>query len=235
VDEAKKVGVPVIFFNREPDLAILKDYDKARFIGTTASDAGKMQGDLIKKLWESHPEYDRNHDGKVQYVMFQGPPDNPEAVARTEYSVRRARERGADMQQMGETSLCDWDEGRAKESMRLAFNTYGDKIEMVISNNDAMALGAIAALAEAGYNKEGGDAERFIPVIGVDATPQAVEAITKGVMSATVKQDAETMGQTIARIALNMVRKKDYLQDIGLSWDESGIAIRIPYGEYSGN
>lgn len=59
-----------------------------------AIDAGKMQGDIIKDLWDAHPEYDLNGDGKVQYVMFQGEPDNPEAIARTQYSVEQATANG---------------------------------------------------------------------------------------------------------------------------------------------
>ena len=87
VEKASAAGIPTIFFNREPDTEVIKSYDKARFIGTNAIDAGKMQGDIIKDLWDAHPEYDLNGDGKVQYVMFQGEPDNPEAIARTQYSV----------------------------------------------------------------------------------------------------------------------------------------------------
>jgi methyl-galactoside transport system substrate-binding protein len=43
-----------------------------------------------------------------------------------------------------------------------------DKIEAVLANNDDMALGAIEALKAEGYNT--GDATKYIPVVGVDAT-----------------------------------------------------------------
>ena len=234
VDKAKKAKIPLIFFNREPDMKILRSYDKARFVGTSVFEAGIMQGDIIAELWAKHPEYDRNKDGQLQYVMFQGNADNPEALARTEYSVRRARERGVPMRQIGETYICNWEEGLAHRSMQGALAMHGDAIEMVIANNDSMALGAIAALAEHGYNKEGNAGSKFIPVVGVDAIPQAVEAINKKVMSATVRQDGEAMGDAIATMALNAVDGKGFLDGTPYAWDEFGLAVRIPYSPYSG-
>ncbi|MDL2210135.1 galactose ABC transporter substrate-binding protein [Desulfovibrio sp. OttesenSCG-928-O18] len=233
-DKAKKQGIPVLFFNREPDLDSLKAYDKMCFVGTTALDAGKMQGDIIKRLWDEHPEYDRNRDGKFQYIMIQANSDNPEAIARTEYSVRQARERGVPMRQVGETMMCDWDEAEAYRAVSLALASLEGTVELVISNNDTMALGAISALAERGYNRAGGDPAMFIPVIGVDAIPPAVEAIRKGVMSATVKQDDKLMGGTIAALILNAVDGKDFLAGTGLRWDESGVAVRLPYSPFAG-
>ena len=164
--------------------------------------------------------------------MIQANLDNPEAVARTEYSVREARELGLNMQQLGETLLGNWDEDMAYELMRLAFPIHVSEVELIIANNDSMALGAIRAMNELRYNLEGGPPSRFIPVVGVDATPQAVEAIRKGVMSATVVQDGEAMGKTIGTMLLNMVNNDDYLKDIPYPWDESGIAIRIPYAPF---
>jgi len=228
----KAAGIPVIFFNREPDLNMLKTYDKACFVGTNAADAGKMQGDIIKKLWDEHPEYDRDNDGKFQYVMFQGEPDNPEAIARTEYSVKQAVENGIQMAQIGQTYVCNWDTAQAQQAMESALAANEGKIELVIANNDSMAMGAVAALTNVGFNTEGGDPAKFIPVIGVDATDQAVDAINKGLMSATVKQDGAAMAQAIAAIAQNVVAGKSPLEGTDYSWDDSGIAVRIPYSPY---
>ena len=234
VDKVKKTGIPAIFFNREPDLKTLKIYDKARFVGTALNEAGTMQGELIKRLWTAHPGYDRNKDGVFQFVMFQGGTDNPEAVARTEYSVKHARELGVPLQQLGKTYICDWDEALARQTMKQAIDAYGDQIELVISNNDTMALGAIAALQEAGFNKEGGPASAFIPVVGVDAIPRAIDAIQKGMMSATVKQDGEKMAEAIVALTMNALDGKDFLADMPYAWDASGVAIRIPYAIFEG-
>ncbi len=232
LEKIKAAGIPVVFFNREPDLNVLKTYDKAVFVGTNAADAGKMQGDIIKNLWTNHPDYDLNKDGKFQYVMFQGEPDNPEAIARTEWSVLQAKENGIDMEQIGSTFVCNWDTAQAQGAMESALAANQGKIELVIANNDSMAMGAIAALSNVGFNLEGGD--KFIPVVGVDATEQAVDAINRGIMSATVKQDGEAMGIACSKIILNMVEGKAPTDGTDYQYDASGIAIRIPYSPYEG-
>lgn len=235
LDMAKKAEVPVVFFNREPDLSTLASYaGKACFVGTVPDDAGKLQGDIIARLWRNHPEYDSNRDGKFQFVMFQGDPDNPEAVARTEYSISQALAAGVKMEQLGENYMCAWDEKLAKNSMKLALAAHNGKIELVVANNDAMALGAIAALNEIGFNT-GAAGAGFIPVVGVDATPQAIEAIKAGRMSATVVQDAASMAEAIAGLTMNAVRQADFLEGTAYKWDASGFAVRIPYSPYGGD
>jgi methyl-galactoside transport system substrate-binding protein len=232
VDKIKAAGIPVVFFNREPNLDILKAYSKSVFVGTNAADAGKMQGDIIKQLWGGNKAFDLNGDGKFQYVMFKGEPDNPEAIARTEFSVKQAVENGVVMEQISQTFVCNWDTALAQQAMESALAANEGKIELVIANNDSMAMGAIAALSNVGYNIEGGG--KFIPVIGVDATDQAIDAINKGIMSATVKQDGEAMGQAVATIILNMVGGRDPLDGTSHKYDDSGIAVRIPYSPFMG-
>lgn len=230
-DKAKEAGIPTIFFNREPDTEVIKSYDKAIFIGTNAADAGKMQGDIIKDLFDAHPEYDLNGDGAIQYVMFQGEPDNPEAIARTQYSVEQAEANGCTMERIGEIQVCNWDTEQAQRAMEALLAANEGKIELVIANNDGMAIGCIAALSNIGYNVEGGD--KFIPVIGVDATDAAKDAIAKGTMSATVLQDGEAMGNAIASVALNAAAGADFLEGTEYALDDTGVAVRIPYAPYT--
>ena len=71
--------IPVVFFNREPqNTEIIKGYEKAIFVGTTAKDAGIIQGDMIVKLWNGDAKWDKNGDGVMQYVMLQGVNDQEE-------------------------------------------------------------------------------------------------------------------------------------------------------------
>lgn len=230
-DKAKEAGIPTIFFNREPDAEVMQSYEKSIFIGTNAADAGKMQGDIIKELFDAHPEYDLNGDGTIQYVMFQGEPDNPEAIARTQYSVSQAEENGCTMERIGEIQVCNWDTALAQSAMEALLAANEGNIELVIANNDGMAIGCVAALSNIGYNVEGGD--KFIPVIGVDATDAAKDAIAKGTMSATVLQDGEAMGNAIAAVALNAAAGEDFLAGTEYELDDTGVAVRIPYAPYT--
>ena len=108
----------------------------------------------------------------------------------------------------------------------------GNMVELVIANNDEMALGALAALEEAGYNKSGA---RYIPVFGIDATEAAKAKISTGAMTGTVKQDGEGMASAIAKIAKNFLEGKSAFDGL----DEKIIAgkarINIPYSVYTGN
>ena len=233
VEKAKEAGIPTVFYNREPDTEVIASYEKAIFIGTNAADAGKMQGDLGKKSFDANPAYDLNGDGKVQYVMFQGEPDNPEAIARTQYSVEQAVENGVVMEQVGETQVCNWDTEMAQKAMEAMLAANEGKIEVVLANYDGMAIGCVAALSNIGYNT-GAEGAGFIPVIGVDATDAAKDAIANGTMSATVLQDGEAMGNAIAAVVLNLAAGNDALADTEYVLDDTGVAVRIPYAPYEG-
>lgn len=231
VNKAKNADIPIVFFNREPSLDVLKSYDKARFIGTNAKDAGVIQGEIIAKLWKDDV-FDKNKDGVMQYVMFKGEPDNPEAVARTEWSIKRAEELGVKTEELG-LQVANWDTELANRAMEAWISKFGDKIEFVVANNDGMAQGAISALQAANYNK--GDKERYIPVVGVDATDAAKELISKEYMSGTVVQDGEEMGKMLFRAAMNLYEGKDITEGTDYKYDDTGISVRIPYKPYTGS
>lgn len=230
VNKAKTADIPIVFFNREPAEEVLKSYDKARFIGTNAKDAGVIQGEIIADVWKDE-KYDKNKDGVMQYVMFKGEPDNPEAVARTEWSIKRAEELGVKTEELG-LQVANWDTELANRAMEAWITKFGDKIEFVVANNDGMAQGAISALQAANYNK--GDESRFIPVIGVDATDAAKELISKKYMTGTVIQDGDAMGKALFDIAMNIYQGKEYIEGTDYEYDETGISVRIPYRAYTG-
>lgn len=227
-DKAKAAGIPTVFFNREPDASVIKSCEGI-FIGTTASEAGVMQGDILAQMWKDHPEYDLNGDGKVQYLVFKGEPGNPEAEARTSYAVSQAEANGLVMENInGDPIVANWATDQAQTSMEAVLAAHDGEIEAVFCNNDDMALGVIAALNGSDYNLSA-DGEKWIPVLGVDATDAGVEAINSGKMAATVKQDGDAMGKAIVAVTTNVALDKDYLEGTDYKLAEDGISIRIPY------
>lgn len=64
------------------------------------------------------------------------------------------------------------------------FLRYNGKIEAIISNNDAMAIGTIEALQKYGYNT--GDMSKYITVVGVDGLAESIDLIDKGLMTGTI-------------------------------------------------
>ena len=119
-DKAKAADIPAVFFNREPAKEVVESCEGI-FVGTTASEAGVMQGDMLADMYEADKEaIDKNGDGKIQYIVFKGEPGNPEAEARTEYAVKQAEERGLVMDNMGiEPLVANWMTDRLRHRWKL--------------------------------------------------------------------------------------------------------------------
>ncbi len=249
VDQAKAQNVPVVFFNRSVDESVVSSYDKCVFVGTDYEMAGHMQGEMIGKyLVENYNKLDLNGDGKISYVMFKGQEGNMEAIARTQYGVEDAnkvlKEAGKPELEFYDASnknkyLVDqngtWSSAAATDYMSTILAQYSESsknmVELVIANNDDMALGAVSALQTAGYNKEG---TKAIPVFGVDATDAAKSAVNSGAMVGTIKQDADGMASTIVSITQNFFADKSALDGLDSENLVGNWRVNIPYHTYTG-
>lgn len=249
VDQAKAKGVPVIFFNRSVDESVVKSYDKCVFVGTDYEMAGHMQGKMIGEyILANYDKLDLNGDGKISYVMFKGQEGNMEAIARTQYGVEDANKvltaagkpelsfyDAANKQKYLADLTGQWSSAAATDYMNTILSQYseanGNMVELVIANNDEMALGAIAALQTAGYNTAG---KKVIPVFGVDATDAARDAIQNGNMTGTIKQDAEGMANAIHTITTNFLGGKSTFEGVTSENVIGGWRVNIPYGTYTG-
>lgn len=231
----KTTGKPVILFNREPDnINAYKVYDKAKFVGTKIEEAGVLQGELIAEYWEkSAGKADRNGNGVLDYVLLHGGLDNAEAIARSRESIAAIEKKGIKVNQIAQT-IALWQTDKASEAMDAWLSKDKDNIDIVVSNNDSMAMGAINALKKIGFNSDKTDYSKYIGVFGVDATEEAKAAIAEGSMVGTVKQDNVAMAKALYELAKNAAQGKDYLEGTAYKYDESGIAVRIPYQKYEG-
>ena len=128
-----------------------------------------------------------------------------------------------------------WSSAAATDYMGTILAQYSEAnknmVELIIANNDEMALGAVSGLQAAGYNNGSG---KVIPVFGVDATDAAKEAIANGNMVGTIKQDAEGMASTITTIVQNFFDQKAALD--GLNQDDlvGNWRVNIPYATFTG-
>jgi methyl-galactoside transport system substrate-binding protein len=249
VAKAKAANIPLIFFNRSVSEEVVKSYEKCVFVGTDYEMAGHMQGELIGNyVKDNFSKLDLNGDGKLSYCLFKGQQGNTEAEARTRYSVEDANKI---LTAAGKPKLSfydsrntngylvdqdgNWSNAAANNYMKTILSAYseanGNMVELIIANNDEMALGALGALEEAGYNKTG---RRTIPVFGVDATDAAKSKIASGAMTGTVKQDAEGMANAIAKVASNMLNGRTAFEGINETDIVSNKRINIPYSVYTG-
>ncbi|GFR36377.1 galactose/glucose ABC transporter substrate-binding protein MglB [Thermobrachium celere] len=223
IEKAKTKNLPIIFFNKEPNAEVLKSYEKCWYVGTESKEAGIIQGKMIADLWKKNPNWDKNKDSKIQYVLLKGEPGHPDAEARTKYAVEEIKNAGIEVEQL-ELQTGMWDTVKGKELMDAWLSKHGDKIEFVIANNDAMALGAIQSLKAAGYFTNG----KFMPVVGVDAIPDAIQQIKDGLMVGTVLNDAKNQGKATLELALNAAQGKNPIEGTQWKLDENK-AVRVPY------
>src|SRR4051812_4434587 len=199
IDKAKSKSVPVVFFNREPAAADMAKYDKAYYVGAKAQQSGTMAGEIVVDYFKAHPEADKNKDGKIQYVMLMGDPSNSDAAYRTEFSIKAIEKAGLQVDKLAEDTAM-WDKIKGQEKTAAWLAKFGDKIEVILANNDDMALGAIEALKAQGYFKD----NKSLPVVGVDATPPALDALEQGMLLGTVLNDAEKQGQATFDLAYSL-------------------------------
>ncbi len=225
IDKAKAANIPVVFINREPTQEMLASYEKAYYVGAKAEESGTEAGELIAEYFKAHPEADKNHDGKLQFVLLKGQNGHQDMILRSKYSVEAIKNAGIEPVELA-SAIANWDKLQAMQIMNAFTMALGpENIEAVIANNDEMALGAIEALKNSDYNK--GDKDFYIPVVGVDANASALDAMDKGEMLGTVLNDADNQGTAAARLANALASGKE-IKSIGYEITDNKY-IWIPY------
>lgn len=219
IEKARAEGIPILFYNKEPSKADLASYDKAYYVGTDSKESGIIQGQLIAKHWKANPAWDLNKDGVIQYVLLKGEPGHPDAEARTTYVVKTLNEGGIKTQQLHmDTGM--WDTAMSKDKMDAWISgPDANKIEVVIANNDAMAMGAIESLKAQGKST--------IPVFGIDALPEGLALVKSGAMAGTVLNDAVNQAKATFELTRNLAEGKPAGE--GTKWNIVDKVVRVPY------
>ncbi|MVB11502.1 D-galactose-binding periplasmic protein [Caprobacter fermentans] len=190
INKAKKANIPVVFFNREPVEEDVRMWNKVYYVGADAAQSGTIQGKIIDNVFHENPDLiDRNKDGKIQYVMLEGEQGHQDALLRTEYSIKYLIESGIQVEKLA-NDTANWQRAQATAKMTQWIKQYGDRIEVVFSNNDDMALGAIDAI-------QGSSLKRAPVVVGVDGTQPGLEAVKDSSMLGTVYNDAKKQADAI--------------------------------------
>lgn len=233
IERFRQRGIPVVFFNREPlSIDAIKSYEKAYYVGTDARESGELQAQILINLWNNNrAAIDVNNNGGLQYIILRGQQNNIEAQNRTESVISTLEKSGIKTASLA-SSVSNWDSELDRISISSLFLQHDTRIEAVIANNDEMAIGAIEALQKYGYNL--GDPKKTIVVVGIDAIPEAQELIKKRFMAGSVIQDPTEMAKAIYLIGLNVFEGKKPLEGTQYKFDETGIALRLPYKKYTG-
>ena len=219
IDKAKAENIPVVFFNREPLPEDMQKWDKVYYVGARAEESGTMSGQIIVDFWKSHPEADKNGDGVLQYVMLKGEPGHQDAIIRTENSVNTLLESGVELEKLS-YQIANWNRAQAQAKMSQLISQFGSRIELVLCNNDDMALGAIDAYDRANITESDRPA-----VFGTDGTKVGLQAILDGTMRGTVYNDKEGQALMMAKLAVALHDGSD----LSLFPFQDGVYIYLPY------
>ena len=193
VQKADAAGIPVVFINREPSEEDMKLSDKICYVGADARQSGTFQGEIIAET-ENHGDF--NGNGVVDYVMIMGDPENVDAKYRTEFSIKALEDAGLKTNELYK-QRGDWDQTKGQELAATALTQFGNDVDVIFCNNDAMALGAYQAIVDAGRTV-GED----IYLVGVDALDEVQEMVKEGKITGTVLNDHIGQSHTAAEAAI---------------------------------
>ncbi|MCF7934228.1 MAG: galactose ABC transporter substrate-binding protein [Spirochaetia bacterium] len=210
IKRQREMDIPVIFFNREPLLKDLDLWEDAYYVGAKAEQSGRLQAELIMELLGNDPRqlnrFDKNGDNVIQAIILKGEQGHQDAEIRTSEVLRIFHDQGYAMEAVIE--VANWESTQAYEKMEQIAKTFGTDFEVIISNNDAMAIGAIKRMKEAGFFTDtNGNGridpldELWVPIVGIDGISEAVELIEYGYLYGTVLNDSNSQAQAVVELS----------------------------------
>lgn len=207
IDKALAADIPVVFFNREPVEDDMKRSDKFCYVGVDAKESAVLEGQILVDAYRKDSSVlDLNGDGEVSYILLEGEASHQDSIVRTEWSTKTLKNGGVPIKKLT-GDIANWDRNQAAALMEGFVKKYGKEIELVLSNNDDMALGAIDILKNEKSLKN-------VKVVGVDATSPALEAIKRGELFGSVSNDKSEYARAIIEFAIAKATGSELPEDI---------------------
>lgn len=186
-----KDNIPHLYFNRMP---INLQENSFYYVGIDEYQCGSLQAEYVAQF---------KRTGNA--VILLGILGNDSVIKRTagakDYLMENIRGMNIVREQTG-----NW---QREQGLRIVetWLTAGVQIDAIFSNNDEMALGASQALIQAG--KKIGTSNGEVIVCGIDATPDAQNAIREGTLSMSVLQDSAVQAQKSIDNIINIIEGKE--------------------------
>jgi erythritol transport system substrate-binding protein len=178
VRKAKEAGIPAFLIDRE--------------INANGIAAAQIVSDNYQGATLGAQEFVRLMGEKGNYIELVGRESDTNAAIRTR-GYHDVLDKYDGLKQIGKQSA-NWSQAEAYQKIETMIQGNRN-VQGVIAGNDTMALGAVAALKNAGLEK--------VIVVGLDGSPDAIGSIKSGGMKATVLQPAAR----IARLAVDQAHK----------------------------
>jgi D-xylose transport system substrate-binding protein len=187
VNQAKQKNVPVIAYDR-----LISGIAYEYYVSFNNVRVGEMQGQALLDALNT-----RGTTGKGKIVMINGAPTDPSSA---DYKSGAHKILDGKVQIGREFDTPDWSPDKAQQQMEQAITALGrDNIVGVLSANDGMAGGAIAAMKRAGYTT-------LPPITGQDAELAAVQRILTGEQYMTIYLDIRAEAEKSAELAVALAK-----------------------------
>lgn len=218
IDAVTTAGMPTIFFNREPVEEDIQRADNLYYVGSDAKESAVLQGEILAEAWQSGSDFiDKNKNGKLDYVLLEGELGHQDATIRTKWVVQTLNDLSIPTEKL-QSGVANWSRSQAAALCEQWITLFGgENIEVVIANNDDMALGAVDTLSNHGIED--------VMVVGIDATSIGVQAVKNGKMLGTVNCNTTVYADTLLRMANAVALQREMPKDIAF---EKPHYVRIP-------
>ena len=198
---AAAAGVPLVYVNREP-INVDTLPDNQAFVASNEIESGTLAAFEVCKMLRA-----KGKTTSARIYILVGELSNQAAVQRTKdiHDVI-----GMDMCKfitIIDEQTANWSRDQARDLMT-NWLSAGEPFDAVFANNDEMAIGAIQAMKAAGVSME------EVIVTGVDATQDALVAMSGGDLDVTVFQDAAGQGSGSRNADLDLARGKKVDQKV---------------------
>lgn len=202
--------MPVVFVNRKPEMEALTA-GKQVFIGSDDREAGRFQA-----AWLNDYAEERGID-VLKLVYLTGIEGQDSTATRRDSLLEYLR---VDCNFIYE-STAQFDRAKAYNQVEILVDN-GVEFDVVVAQNDEMAIGAAQVLREAGITD--------CPVLGIDGTLAGRDAIADGLLTFTVYQPGDEQGRAAVDAVLALYQGKD-LKTMNIAHttcSEDGLSLMIP-------
>lgn len=209
-------NMKIVFINIPPDDFSLLNRN-AVYVGPDESMAGRLQGEWLAEY------FNKRGKKEIKYILLEGPENFSSAGQRTDAALQALADGGIKAEEATPPIVANYDRQEAFQKL-LPVLSPGLSFDAIISNNDAMALGAIQALEFLDI-----DPKKTV-IVGIDATQAAIEALRDGKLSMTAFQDANAESEAAIKALTNMLEQKPYNEGIAYPVSrENQYMILIPF------
>jgi ribose transport system substrate-binding protein len=197
ISRANRAGIPVLNLDTRVDMDLLASDNAniATFIGSDNYEGGYIAGRYVGEVL--------NGRGKV--AILEGIPGHETADSRQSGFLAGLSE-FPDVQVVT-SQTANWERNLGYNVFENMLQSFSD-VNAVFAANDLMALGAVEAIASSGRSPDD------VIVVGFDAHSEAVEAIQRGTMHATVAQNPFEIGRAGVEYAYKVLNGENIPDDI---------------------